>query len=48
MSIDIPLIEIIDSTCIQINKEKYGLNNFDSFQSENRRRINALNIFLKK
>ena len=44
MSVDIPLKEINTKTSIQINNKKYQLNNIDKFQSENRQRINVLNV----
>ena len=44
MSIDIPLIKIKTKISIEINKIQYELNHFDTFQSENRKRINCLNV----
>ena len=44
MSIDILLKEINTKVKIEINKNQYDLNNYDNFQSENRKRINVLNV----
>ena len=44
MSIDIPLIKINTKIYFKINKIQYELKYFDNFQSENRKRINCLNV----
>ena len=48
MSVDTPIREINALINIEINNKKYYLKFFDTFQSENRIRINALNIPYQK
>ena len=44
MSVDLSIKDAYTNTNIQINDKLYELNYFDIFQSENRKRINALNV----
>ena len=44
MSIDFPIIKINTKIYFEINKIQYELKYFDNFQSENRKRINCLNV----
>ena len=51
ISIDTPIIKIDTKLNIEINKIEYELKYFDNFQSENRKRINCLNVtfqYIKK